>query len=86
MREHMKPEEYKLILKSLDLTQAAGGHLLNVTARMSRHYANGTRRIPYLAAALLRLMIRKNVTPEVVAQLMAGPSQSNKHNQLVDTI
>jgi len=68
----MNAEEYKAALEALKITQLDAGELFNVGARTSRRWALGEARIPTSVAMLLRLMLRKQVSPNNVVEAMEG--------------
>lgn len=53
----MTPEEYRLVLDKLGLTQIASARLLGVDERTSRRWANGERDIPPPAVRFLRYLV-----------------------------
>jgi hypothetical protein len=68
----MTAQEYKDALEALKLTQLDAGELFNIGPRTSRRWALGEARIPASVAMILRLMLRKRVSPSDVVAAMKG--------------
>jgi hypothetical protein len=68
----MNAQEYRAALEALQITQLDAGELFNVGARTSRRWASGEARVPTSVAMLLRLMLRKQVSPNNVVEAMEG--------------
>lgn len=62
----MSPNDYRLCLHRLGLSQLAAAKVLGIGPRTSRAYALGEVRIPEPVAKLLRLMVRLQIKPEDV--------------------
>lgn len=65
----MTGDHYKAILQEFGLTQLEAGEWLDVSERTSQGYAGG-RRIPLATVKLLQLMIRLNLKPDDVDQII----------------
>ncbi len=67
----MTPDEYREILKRLDLTQVGAATFLGVNGVTSRRWATGKAEIPQSAAMLLRLMVAMKLTPQKVQEWLS---------------
>ncbi|WP_336491789.1 helix-turn-helix domain-containing protein [Methylobacterium nigriterrae] len=66
----MTADEYRAVLKQLDLTQAAAATFLGIEEVTSRRWATGKSRVHGAAEKLLRLMIAMKLTPEQVSKCL----------------
>jgi hypothetical protein len=60
----MSPDEFKLALAKLGLSQVACAQFIGVDPRTVRYYAHGAHVVPTLVALLLRTMVRKKITAQ----------------------
>jgi hypothetical protein len=70
----MSKDEYREIIDKLGLSQVKAGPFLGVDQRTSRSYALGESVVPWLAAILLRVMIKYKINTEDIMKL-ARPKQ-----------
>jgi hypothetical protein len=64
-------EAIRGLIAALDLNQSSAARVLRFTTRMSRNYAAGDRPMPFVIAALLRLMIARRISPDALERLNA---------------
>jgi transcriptional regulator with XRE-family HTH domain len=69
----MTANQYRAALAKLNLTQAAAAEFLGISIRTSHGYANGEP-IPEGYAKLLRLVIRLELKPDEVKQVLCNIS------------
>ena len=53
----MTPDEYRLAIAELGLTQVAAATMLGVDYRTSKNWSSGSTRIPHAVEMLLRIMV-----------------------------
>jgi hypothetical protein len=67
----MTSKQYRQLLKLLDISQVGAGRLLEIDPRTSRRYALGEMEIiPKMINIILRLMLKYNLTPEDIEDLL----------------
>lgn len=69
----MKPmsrKELREVLAVLELSQVGAARFLNSDARTMRRWVRGEHIIPTPIAMLLRLMVRRKLTPEAVRSMV----------------
>ena len=65
----MNADEYRAAIDKLGLSQLGAAQMLDIADRTSRRFALGELPVWRLAASLLRLMLKFQVTPEDLAKL-----------------
>lgn len=63
--------EFNLAMARLDLNPEQAARLLGFKERMGRYYASGDHPVPATLAALLRVMVKKKITPSELESLVA---------------
>lgn len=66
----MTGDEYVAASKRLRMTRDDRLDLFQISDRTDRRYANGHGEVPFVIAALLRCMIKQNLTPSDVKRIV----------------
>lgn len=66
----MTPDEYRIAIEALGLSQIAAARLLGVDPRTSRKWACGERDVPEPAARFLRYLIATKKTGEYALKVL----------------
>lgn len=67
----MSKREYANAIEALGLTQQEAARLLGFKERMGRYYASGEHQVPATVSALLRLIVKQNITADQLEKLVA---------------
>jgi hypothetical protein len=70
--EPMPSDEYRTALARLGFTQAEAARFLHLSLRTSGNYATGATNVPFVVAALFRLMIKHKLTADDINALPAN--------------
>jgi len=65
----MTADDYRQAIDALGLNQTSAARFLGVTPRSSRYYASG-RKIPRSVSGLLTLMVKYEMTPDQLLELI----------------
>lgn len=68
----MTSDDYRAAIAALDLSQVGAARLLGVDERTSRRWAHGERTVPKPVARFLTFLIRANVNPQDVMDVLEG--------------